>query len=466
MSAQTSIGANDGRIQTAVTLAETGPFTIDYPFFSLDDNVITITSAAGTITTYTRGVDYTIAATANDDGIYPSGTVTWLGAGIPVAGTLTRYRVTSLTRASQLPLTGYLDRTSVNADLNKQIMALQDQLRIGYGTIRFPEEDGNAAADKILPPESQAPNTALLFDASGNPYYGTLTASTGVSAFMATVLDDTTAAAALATLGAIGSTIVDAAGDLIVGTAADAVARLPKGTALHVLRVNAGATALEWAAAPNTTGPTYQYLTSGTAATYTTPAGVKWIRVRMVGGGGGAGGVGTGTGPTGATGGTTTFNTTTAIGGTGGSGGTGTPGGSSPGGGVGGTGGTGTAMRACGNGGIAGAVVSATNHAAGAGGGSAFFGGGAPGIVSGTTGGSAATNTGGGGSGANATGTAVPANGGGGGESAEFIIISPAATYTYTIGAGGAGGIGTGGGAATGGAGGSGYIVVEEHYNF
>jgi hypothetical protein len=42
-------------------------------------------------------------------------------------------------------------------------------------------------------------------------------------------------------------TIWDAAGDLAVGTGADAAARLAKGTALQVLRVNAGATALEWA---------------------------------------------------------------------------------------------------------------------------------------------------------------------------------------------------------------------------
>ncbi len=43
--------------------------------------------------------------------------------------------------------------------------------------------------------------------------------------------------------------IWDAAGDLVVGTGSNTGARLAKGTALQVLRVNAGATALEWAAA-------------------------------------------------------------------------------------------------------------------------------------------------------------------------------------------------------------------------
>lgn len=203
MSAQTSIGANDGRIQTTVVGSSVGPFTVDFPFFSLDDVVVTfIDDATGTIDTLVRGVDYTLTATANDDGIYPSGTVDLLAA--VTDGVLTRYRNTPLTRASQLPLTGYLDRTALNADLNKTLMALQDQLRIAYNTLRFPEEDGTGASDRVLPPSSEAPNSALLFDADGDPYYGLLLdlgVYTGVSAFSQTVLDDTTAAGWLTTLG-------------------------------------------------------------------------------------------------------------------------------------------------------------------------------------------------------------------------------------------------------------------------
>jgi len=43
--------------------------------------------------------------------------------------------------------------------------------------------------------------------------------------------------------------IWDAAGDLAVGTGVDTAARLARGTALQVLRVNSGATTVEWAAA-------------------------------------------------------------------------------------------------------------------------------------------------------------------------------------------------------------------------
>ena len=62
--------------------------------------------------------------------------------------------------------------------------------------------------------------------------------------------------------------------------------------------------------------------------------------------------------------------------------------------------------------------------------------------------------------------SSMAAGGGGSGEYVELIISNPSATYTYTVGAGGAAGIGTGAGATTGGAGATGFITVEEAYNF
>lgn len=46
--------------------------------------------------------------------------------------------------------------------------------------------------------------------------------------------------------GAATDPLIDAAGDLIVGTADNTATRLAKGSALQQLRVNAGGTALEW----------------------------------------------------------------------------------------------------------------------------------------------------------------------------------------------------------------------------
>lgn len=212
-------------------------------------------------------------------------------------------------------------------------------------------------------------------------------------------------------------------------------------------------------------GPTTRNLVSGTVATYTTPAGAKWLEVRFVGGGGGGGGVGVSTQPAGGTGNVTIFNGISAAGGVGG------PGAVAGGvtGGAGGTGGGGTAtLRFPGNAG--GFGLDSTGAAAlGSGfGAGSHFGGGTPGTgLAGTTGASAAANTGAGGAGGSGTiGSTQNAAGGGSGEYVELVINNPAATYLFTVGNGGAGGIGTGTSAVTGGAGGSGVITVREHYNY
>lgn len=54
--------------------------------------------------------------------------------------------------------------------------------------------------------------------------------------------------------------IIDAAGDLIIGDGADSATRLAIGTAGQVLTVNAGATAPEWGAAPGGGSTTHSYL--------------------------------------------------------------------------------------------------------------------------------------------------------------------------------------------------------------
>lgn len=198
-------------------------------------------------------------------------------------------------------------------------------------------------------------------------------------------------------------------------------------------------------------GPfTAQTLTSGTAATYTTPANCRAIRVKMIGAGGGGGAAATNSG---ATGGTTTFNGITAIGGGGGGIAFGL-------GGAGGTGGTGSASnttRFQGSSGCA-AQNGADSSVAGSGGAPGIFGMGA-GRGTLTTGGNAAGNTGAGGAGGGGSNTGA---GGGAGEYVEFYIGSPAATYTYTITAGGSGGAA---GTNAGGNGGSGAIIVEEFYS-
>jgi hypothetical protein len=197
--------------------------------------------------------------------------------------------------------------------------------------------------------------------------------------------------------------------------------------------------------------PDIQPLTSGTAATYTTPVGALYLHVRMVGPGAGGGAAITNAGSTPSA--DTSFGTWTAVKGSGGPSGSGAAIGGA--GGTGGTDGTGTKIARVdgqrGGGSKAGAVP------AGAGGNS-FFGGAGAAIAD--TGNTAATNSGSGGSGG-ADGTANAGGGGGSGEFVEFIIPSPATTYTYTVPAGGAGGtVGT----KAGGAGAAARIEVVAHF--
>lgn len=179
--------------------------------------------------------------------------------------------------------------------------------------------------------------------------------------------------------------------------------------------------------------PTKQYLLSGTSATYTTGTSngmrAKKIVVEILGAGGGGGGS---TATNGGDGGDSSFNSIVAKGGSGGVASTGV-------GGAGGTGGSGSAsLRITGDNGLRGAGFSNVNGVA------------------------AKANSGkGGGGGCYYSGTRAGGDGGSG-EYVIYEVSSPAASYTYTVGAGGTGS--TGGGDNDGGAGGSGRIIVTEYY--
>lgn len=195
--------------------------------------------------------------------------------------------------------------------------------------------------------------------------------------------------------------------------------------------------------------PTRQVLTSGSSATYTTPTGCTRINVRMVGGGGGGAAASTNAGTAGNN---TTFSTLTA----GGGGGGGTAGGN------GGSGGTATG----GDINIPGATGgypdnNGSGNAKGGDGGQSFFGGGAH-TGANQTGNAAATNSGSGGSGGGAAGANPGGAGGGAGGYVEKLITSPAATYTYTVGAAANGGAA---GGQAGGNGAAGLIIVDEYYD-
>lgn len=202
--------------------------------------------------------------------------------------------------------------------------------------------------------------------------------------------------------------------------------------------------------------PTRQVLISGTAATYTTPSTATRINVRAVGGSSGGVGASASSAATGSTFVGTGVNMSAGGG----------PGG------VQANNNVPTAAAASGGDiNIPGGLAAIANNSAGvnsgtAGAASVFGGQGGGGSGSGTgslVGGAAGTNSGSGGGGGGASG-AAPGSGGNAGAYCEKLILAPAATFTYTVGAKSSGTAGNGNTAA-GGDGAAGIIIVDEYYN-
>jgi hypothetical protein len=209
------------------------------------------------------------------------------------------------------------------------------------------------------------------------------------------------------------------------------------------------------------TKPTIQKFLSG-SGTYTLPANCKYIQVEMLGGGGGGAGGGT-TNVAGSTGVASTFGSTIVVANPGTGASNYTPG-------TGGTASLGAGAEGLivtgGGGQSGGATDAAVSWAIPGMGGSSALGGAGGSIIIGV-GGAGRSNSGGGGGGGG--GGAAGANrlgggGGGAGGYAKAIIASPASTYAYVVGTGGAAGGAGGGSGSAGGAGADGQIVVTEYY--
>lgn len=229
------------------------------------------------------------------------------------------------------------------------------------------------------------------------------------------------------------------------------------------------------ASAPTASGTLTRSAGAGTAsitftsdvalATYTTPANVLYVRVKLVGGGGG--GACSNGSCSGGSGTTSTFgpNLLLATGGVGA-----TSGNSNGGAGGSTTTNSGPSVMQSISGGSGGGSgingVSSSNSMAIAGGmgGSSFFGGAGGSGTASTSGQNASANTGSGGGGGGTVavvGANSPGAGGGAGGYIDATFSSPAATYVYAVGTGGSGGSG---GSGNGGNGAAGQVVVEEYY--
>jgi hypothetical protein len=407
-----------------------------YTFRILDEDHISVyvDGVLKTITTH-----YTVSGVGDLGG----GSITFLAAPASGTGNVVFIRNVPVTQETDYVENDPFPAESHEEALDKLTMIVQQLDDLLLTSLRVPLTEGDPGE---LPAAASRASKYLAFDVDGFPVMTAGTTSTYVvTPFMETVLDDVTAADARTTLGA-------QAADADIPTVAASQVEMEAGTeaalrSMSPLRVAQAISAL----AAGTRSR--QVFTSGTAATYTTPAGCVAISIRMIGGGGGGGAQLTNAGANGVAS-TWSGGSLSAGGGVGGAAANGTPGagGVSSNGDINIPGGAGSSNVSAGGG-------SNDNTPGGAGGNGAFGGGGN--VIPANAGGNAATNSGGGGGGGGISANGNAGTGGGAGGYVEKLITSPAATYTYTVGTGGAGGVA---GTVAGGNGAAGIIIVDEFY--
>ena len=163
--------------------ANSTTLTIDFPFFSLDDINVIVTSAAGVDTTLTRGTGtgtFAVNGTSVDDG-FSGGNITLGDTYSNAATKFTIFRDIPVTRTTDFPTSGPFNISSLNTELDK-IFAIEQELETKLNrTMKLADSD--TAATLSLPNLDTRKGTVLAFNAtSGLPEAGPDIASVGTVA--------------------------------------------------------------------------------------------------------------------------------------------------------------------------------------------------------------------------------------------------------------------------------------------
>lgn len=172
-------------------------------FFDSSDLAVSVVSAAGVETALTENTHYTVTG---GDG--STGTVNLAGGsapyGAPAVGvTLLILRVVALTQPVDFVQNDGSDAEVQETAYDRLTMMVQQLNEVDARAIKLPPVETGSTALTELPFDRAS--KFLAFDASKNLIAAAGTTGVPVSAFMETVLDDTTAAAARTTLGAAGT---------------------------------------------------------------------------------------------------------------------------------------------------------------------------------------------------------------------------------------------------------------------
>jgi hypothetical protein len=189
----------------------TTAFPTLFRFVLETDIKVAIISAAGAVTLQTLTTDYTV-----DGGDGEEGTVTMLTA--PASGdTLALIRNPTISQTVDLVEGGVLPAETVERQLDKATLSLARMENQISRCMRLADTDTQTDQVLELPLEADRASKFLAFDASGEPVAsdGGIDPAIPVSVFAQTILDDTTAAAVLTTLGipggisAFAQTVID-----------------------------------------------------------------------------------------------------------------------------------------------------------------------------------------------------------------------------------------------------------------
>ena len=211
-----SIADSDARVQyTQAVTANSTTLTIDFPFFSLDDINVIVTSAAGVDTTLTRGTGtgtFAVNGTSVDDG-FSGGNITLGDTYSDAATKFTIFRDIPVTRTTDFPTSGPFNISALNTELDK-IFAIEQELETKIGrTMKLADSD--TAATLSLPNLDTRKGTVLAFNTTtGLPEAGpeigdvsTIAAITADIGTLADIQDGTTATNAITTVSGISSAV-------------------------------------------------------------------------------------------------------------------------------------------------------------------------------------------------------------------------------------------------------------------
>ena len=168
--------------------------------FRVDDSTHMEVSVAGVV----QGSGYTISNVGNDNG----GNVTFTNApriSGAAAVVVALRRLVPLTQSTNLPTQGALDTDALEGEVDRNVMRTQQLAEVDSRTLKLPIE---STLTDVGPTDLVGNGGRFLaVNAGETAVLWATPAGTGVpiSTFMETVLDDTTAAAARATLGALNT---------------------------------------------------------------------------------------------------------------------------------------------------------------------------------------------------------------------------------------------------------------------